>query len=228
MIREYRAAAVQAKTVAAQSDQVAFGQSYTIEGAFVNHLQAGMNEQDVFVADGDAAYRIPFGAESSDEPLFAAAAATDHNPGDMDDLGPFVKGAPLGFTQAEWLAGTGTITVACEDGSGAVSASFERLVPNGVYTLWLSYIITPVTVPFRDVVVPLGATDGSQNVFTADDQGNASVSVPVESCLPFSIPQLATAVALAYHSDGRSHGIHPGDFGLNSHVQLISFMPPAE
>lgn len=207
---------------------VAFGQTYAIEGAFVNHLQAGMNEQDVFVADGDAVYRVPLGAEPSDEPLFASAVAVEHNPGDMDDLGPFAKGAALGFTQAEWLAGTGMLHASCESGVGSVAGRFEDLVPHGTYTLWLAYIVTPVTVPFRDVVVPVGATNGSQNVFVADELGHARFSVPLEQCLSFSIPQLATAIALAYHSDGLSHGIDPGDFGLNSHVQLISFMPPAE
>jgi hypothetical protein len=32
-------------------------------------------------------------------------------------------------------------------------------------------------------------------------------------------------IAAAYHSDGKSYGTLPGDFGLNSHVQLAAVIP---
>jgi hypothetical protein len=33
-------------------------------------------------------------------------------------------------------------------------------------------------------------------------------------------------LAIAYHSDGNTYGAEPGDFGLNSHVQMFLGLPP--
>jgi hypothetical protein len=34
-------------------------------------------------------------------------------------------------------------------------------------------------------------------------------------------------VAVAYHSDGMTYDEYPGQFGLNSHVQIFAPIPPA-
>ncbi len=87
----------------------------------------------------------------------------------------------------------------------APDLSFRHLVPHGLYTLWC----------FAGSLTPCGASDGSENSFQADAAGNASVTLRLAPLRP------KTIIAIAYHSDGQSHGPLPGDFGLNTHVQLM-------
>jgi len=199
-------------------------QDYRFEQAFFNHLQGGMHEQDVFVADGDAVYRA-----TAETPVVAALYASSepvtHNPADPTDVGPFPMGTALGVSLEDWLAASGDLTVACEDGSARVDVAFDALVPAATYTLWFSYIVMPPTVPFSVIDLPLGAVDGSQNAFATDARGHAEVSITLEACPLLSQGPLATMIAIAYHSDGRTHGFSPGAFGQTSHVQLMAFLP---
>jgi hypothetical protein len=199
-------------------------QDYRFEVPFFNHLQAGMHEQDVFVARGDAVYRA-----TADTPvtaaLYASSEETIHNPADPSDVGPYPMGAELGVSLADWLAASGDLTVACEAGSARVDVSFDALVAAATYTLWFSYIVMPPTVPFSVIDLPLGAVDGSQNAFATDARGHAEVSITLEACPLLSQGPLATMIAISYHSDGQTHGFSPGAFGQNSHVQLMAFLP---
>jgi len=199
-------------------------QDYRFERAFFNHLQGGMHEQDVFVADGDAVYRAtaetPVAAA-----LYASSGPVTHNPADPADVGPFPMGTALGFSLEDWLAASGVLTVACEAGAARVDVAFDALVPASVYTLWVSYIVMPPTVPFSAIDLPLGAVDGSQNAFTTDAQGHGEASFTLDVCPLLSQGPLATAIAIAYHSDGQTYGFSPGAFGKTSHVQLIAFLP---
>ena len=141
----------------------------------------------------------------------------------QNPLGPFPKGSALGFTLEQWLAASG-IGVYSVDGENAeMELSFKKLVPNGVYTLWCSRITFP---PNPDIVDrACGAEDGSQNYFKADDKGNGQFSLKLNP-LEASTKETSSIIALAYHSDGKTYGASPGDFGLNSHVQIFFILPP--
>lgn len=207
------------------------GLAQTAQLTFVNHLQAGMNEQDIYV-EHEAGSANVFRAVATDEDmsamLYTSAAPVKHNPASAEDIGPFSKGMPLNITLGEWLAGTGTATFSCNNGQGSLEASFDKLIPNSVYTLWHFFMPLPPTTPFQSIDLPVGARDGSQNVLRSDASGHASYSVSFDTCLPFSMNTLASALALAYHSNDVTYGLEPGNFGTVSHVQLLVFFPTAE
>ncbi len=205
--------------------------SRTLELSFVNHLQAGMAaEQDVHLEHEGVGGVFRVTAEDTDmvTMLYAAADGKHHDPTNPDAVGPFSKGVPLGVKLGDWLAGSGEAEVTCRDGSATISASFQQLVPNGVYTLWYSFIALPPTSPLSVMNLPLGTRDGSQNGFVADENGNAVYALELAPCLQLSTDQVGTMLALNYHSDGRTYGFDPGQFGYNAHVQLFALLPVDE
>jgi hypothetical protein len=204
---------------------------------FVNHLQAGLPEQDVFVekvGGSGQVFRL-LGAEKDsylNAPLYATATTTPHDPFEgltnPEANGPFQKGSVLNITLGDWLAATGTGSYQCVDGQGEIALEFSGLVPSGVYTLWYVFSPSPPATPFMSLDLPLGARDGSQTLVSVNADGTASYRASVTPCLQPSGEQAATLIALAYHSDGQIHGSLPGDFGLNSHIQLMGMLFPAQ
>ncbi len=198
---------------------------------FVDHLEMGLNELDVFVARRGSekhVYRVgPDGAKAHlASPLYAAASAVAHNPFDPDAVGPHPKGRSLGLTLGQWLAAEGAAEVRCDDGRGTVAARFSNLVPNAVYTMWYAFVPTPPTQPFTGALdLPLGARDGSQSQFVSDSAGNAEYQASFVPCLAPSNEQLMSMLAIAWHSDGKTYGSSPGAFGSRSHVQLFAPLP---
>ena len=71
----------------------------------------------------------------------------------------------------------------------------------------------------------MGERDGTQSVFTTDADGKASLNLQFERCLQLANSQLASAVAIAMHSDGKTYGPDPGPFGSATHVQLFAMLP---
>jgi hypothetical protein len=198
---------------------------------FVDHLEAGLNELDVFVdrpGEPHVAYRVrPQDApQLMSRPLYAGAAPVPHNPFDDDAVGPHPKGRALGLTLADWVAAEGTAELQCEDGRATVRARFSKLVPNAVYTMWHAFVPSPPTQPFTGALdLPLGARDGSQTRLVSDRAGNASYEASFTPCLPPSSQQLMSLLALAWHSDGKTYGSSAGEFGKRSHVQLFAPIP---
>lgn len=200
---------------------------------FVNHIQANLPEQDVFIEGEKPDEVIRVEGDMANDPgnrakdAYAAAEATAHDPFKVgaNPLGPFKKGEKLGFTLGQWLEATGSGTYTVENDSAQIQFSFQKLVPNGVYTVWCSRITFP---PNPNIVDnPCGAPDGSENAFTANGQGNASFSLSLPP-LPESTKETASIIALAYHSDGKTYGSDPGAFGKSSHVQIFSLLPVPE
>lgn len=203
-----------------------------VDLTFVSHLAAEMPEQDVFVEispGSDQVQRITVENSQTymDAPVYASQAAINHDPFQLGDapVGPYAKGADLGFTMDEWLAGTATGTYTVTGDEAQIDLSFEKLVPNGVYTVWCAHINVPPN--FSIVDEPCGAADGSQNVFTAGADGKAEFNLSVDA-LPDTTDETIRVIAAAYHSDGKTYGSYPGDFGLNSHVQILAFIPEPE
>ena len=125
----------------------------------------------------------------------------------------------------QWLSAIGTGTYVVDGDNAELKLSFQKLVPNGVYTLWCSRLTFP---PNANVVDrPCGAADGSQNVLKADSNGNAVFNLKIKA-LEASSKETVSLLALAYHSDGKTYKDKPGDFGLNSHVQIFFMIPPPE
>lgn len=216
---------------AVQKEIKTVSEAVAIPIQLVNHIQANLPEQDVFVEmenGSNEVWRLEGGDAKDPENLartaYAAATATEHDPFKLgkSPLGPFEKGRALGFTLGEWLAasGTGTYTVAGD--STELKLEMQKLVPRGVYTVWCSRIKFPPNPQITDK--PCGKPDGSNNVFMARADGSASFSVKMEPLEP-STKEEAAAIALAYHSDSKTYGAIPGDFGLNSHVHLFFLMP---
>ena len=197
---------------------------------FVNHILAGMTEQDVYlIAEEGMVQRIPGDVPLSSigQPLYLAAEAQEHDPFGLGDepLGPFAMGAEVGMTLGDWLKAGGTGSYTLNGDVVQIELDLNNLVPNGVYTVWCSIVTTPPAHTITDY--PCGAEDGSDNMFTADELGNAIFSTTT-AALPSTTDTSLSMVALSYHSDGNTYGIHPGDFGLNSHVHIFAVIPPME
>jgi hypothetical protein len=161
----------------------------------------------------------------------------------QNPLGPFPKGEDLGFTLGQWIAANGKGTYVEENGNAALNLTLHNLVPNGTYTLWCSRVTMPPN--YIEVLTPIGASDGSENAFIADAGGNGTfnlrfkalpastnvtwkdyVAIYVTKQLPIKTNITWTLIALVYHSDGKTHGMTPGDWGKTAHSQLVHLMYP--
>lgn len=209
-----------------------FGQlNYQLELTFVDHLKAGLIEQDVFIQKGEKGkqvYRVfPDEREQYlNAPLYASKIALAHDPFDRAEGGPYKRGQELGLTLGEWLQASGNATCTCEDGWGTVAASFDNLMPNAVYTFWHAFMAKDNAEDFVGTLdLPLGDRDGSHATFLTDADGKASVQVKFETCVQLTDVQLMSLIAIAYHSDGKTYGISPGPFGQATHIQLFAILP---
>ncbi len=207
-----------------------FGQEeVSLELAFRTHLDADLPEQDVYIVrEGDSChvYRVTKGDHNMQAPLYKTSVRVPHNPFDAEAIGPHPKGEPLGITLGEWLQHQGSGKYRCEDGIGTIELRFAGLVPNGVYSMWHFFVALPPPVPFTGILdLPLGARDGTESVFTADENGMASFEHRFTPCLQMSDIWTTSGLALAYHSDGKTYGGSPGDFGLNAHVPIFVMLP---
>ena len=137
-------------------------------------------------------------------------------------LGPFPKGESLGFTLGQWLAATGSGTYSVDGDNAELKLSFKNLVPDGIYTVWCSRLKLPPDPIIVDR--PCGLEDGSGNTFKSEAIGTGSFNLKLKPLEP-SDNNTVSVIALAYHSDGKTYGANPGDFGLNSHVQLYFIIP---
>ncbi len=197
--------------------------------AFVTHLDMNLHEQDVYIereAQSGKVYRVTAGDHNMKAPLFAAAEKIGHDPFNPDAVGPFPKGAPLNMTLGQWLKHTGQGTYTYRDGVGTLKLEFSGLVPNGVYTMWHAFMPATPPVPFTGTLdLPLGASDGSESVFSADENGKAQFTHTFRPGLEMSDVWTVSILAINYHSDGKTYGGHPGKFGLNSHIPLFAMLP---
>ncbi len=204
------------------------------ELTLVDHIEAGMIEQDVFVEKtkgSNQVFRVGK-AEAiryADAPIYRAARPVHHAPFSPAKNGPYPKGASLGMSLGDWLAGTGRVRHTCTDGAGRIEGAFRRLVPNGTYTMWYFRVAKAhmgcAGCRFSTIDFPVGAKDGSQSAFIANARGIAWIDVSFKPCLKPSDDQLAAALAIAYHSDGNTYGPSPGEMGHKSHMQLFAVLP---
>ena len=119
--------------------------TYSIELTFVDHLKAGLIEQDVFVKKNEGpknVFRVlpEEREEYVDAPLYTSKLSQYHNPFDKKLVGPYKRGKSIGITLGDWLKAKGTAQCSCEGGWGKVEASFENLIPNAIYTMWHAFM----------------------------------------------------------------------------------------
>jgi hypothetical protein len=205
----------------------------SVEFQFVNHIQAGLIEQDVYVANEDGTVQRINGASPISvwyQPVYATAAAVHHDPMGLEEdaMAPQEMGAELGLTMGEWLSANGSGTYTVNGDEASLNFEAHNLIPNGVYTVWCAHMTMPDDAQIIDL--PCGNEDGSKNIFTADENGDIEFALE-------SMPALAPVtdnpteiyvIALAYHSDGQTYGANPGDFGLNSHVHIFAMITPEQ
>ena len=201
----------------------------TMDLTFIFHIDDGMAEQDVFMereAGSGAVYRPTKATRDMTAPLFAPAEVVPHTPLQTDNIGPWKKGKPLGITLGQWFAAKGNGTYSCTNGKAHLKVTFANLVPNGVYTMWHDFFVWPPTKPFIGTYdLPLGARDGSENIFQADAGGDAVFERTFKPCLQLSGEQLLSELAIAWHSDDKTHGHDPGEFSTKTHVHLFVVLP---
>jgi hypothetical protein len=141
------------------------------------------------------------------------------------DWGPYPKGEPMGMTLGEWLQAKARGTYTVRGSKAEIDLAFEKLVPNGVYTLWCSTLTLPPNTAMEER--PCGAPDGSNNRFTAGADGSARVTMEIDAFPPRTAGKIFE-IGVAYHSDGQTHGASPGQHGRNLHGHVFyDFMPPS-
>lgn len=208
------------------------GEGYTIDLAFVTHLDASLPEQDVFIEREPGSgyvYRVTIGDNDMNLPLFKTAIPVPHNPFDAAAVGPHPKGQPFGMTLGDWLRHRGVGTYTCRNGEGRIDTNFSGLVENGIYSMWHVFTAIPATTPFSGFLdLPLGARDGSTSVFVADENGRASFRRTFKPCLQMSDSWITSLLAINYHSDGKTYAGLPGAFGYNAHMPLFLTLPRRE
>jgi len=195
----------------------------------------------------DMVYRAELGqakdAMSLEKEAYATTNATPRDTYKItqNPLGPFPKGEDLGFTLRQWIAANGKGTYVEDNENAVLNLTLHNLVPNGTYTLWCSRVTMPPN--YREVLTPIGASDGSQNAFIADSGGKGTfdlrfkalpastnvtwkdyVAMYVTKQAPISTNITWTLIALVYHSNGKTHGATAGDCGKTAHCQLVHLM----
>ena len=206
--------------------------NYSLNLAFITHLDASLPEQDVFIerepGSGEV-YRVTISDNDMNAPLYKTAIPVPHNPYDARAVGPYPKGPAFGMTLGEWLQHRGAGTYTCRNGEGQIDTRFTGLVEHGIYSMWHVFTAIPATVPFSGFIdVPLGAKDGSTSVFVADANGEATFRRTFKPCLQMSDLWITSLLALNFHSDGKTHAGRPGLFGYNAHVPLFLTLPARE
>lgn len=214
---------------AALGADAAYDAPVRLDLTFVYHVDAEMPEQDVFIErepGSGKVFRVTKGDRKMQQPIFATAGSVPHSPFEIDAIGPHAKGRPLGLTLGQWFDASGKGSYRCTNGEGAIDVDFRGLVPNGIYTLWHFFMASPPTQPFVGTYdLPMGSRDGKDSVFSADARGQARVQRTFKPCLQLSGEHLMAGLAVAWHSDGKTHGVEPGGFGHDSHVQLFLGLP---
>lgn len=93
--------------------------------------------------------------------------------------------------------------------------------------MWHFFVAWPPKEPFIGTYdLPVGTRDGAQSVFHTDAEGHAVFERTFRPCLQLTGEHLASGLAVAWHSDGRTWGVESGQFPTRSHIQLYLVLPP--
>lgn len=142
------------------------------------------------------------------------------------------------LTVGEYMKVCGSITAKCTIQQGTRTAMhLNNLVPGGTYTVWLAKP-DPGDMSKMLGVGALGKIDGSENHFTADQNGeadlvaytpggNLSTFGTIADCWVENEP--IVQVAGVYHIDGKTHGPVTGPDGTYAaHFAFVFAKPPGK
>jgi hypothetical protein len=140
------------------------------------------------------------------------------------------------LTAGEFMKACGSIAVKCTIQQGTRTAMhLNNLVPGGVYTVWLAKP-DPTDMSKMLGVGALGKGDGSENHFTADQNGEGDIvaNTPggplstfgtIADCWPAN--EAIVQVAGVYHIDSKTHGPVTGPDGTYAaHFAFVFAKPP--
>lgn len=182
-------------------------------------------------------------AHTDDEPS-AIPDATDKIV-ERREGNPIDEGTDADERDGHWLSWgefsdiTGEIKVTCVSGGTRVKLEVAGLIPGGLHTGWNVVFEEPGFNDTRDLskafenlvgVGPLGAPDGSDSVFRADDDGRAELvaTTPggdlgtfgtIEDC---ALDEFEWHVVGDVKLDGETYGSVPGPAG--AHVEQFAFI----
>ncbi len=142
------------------------------------------------------------------------------------DRGPYPMGHPIGVALGDWIKASGGGTYYQKGARAEIDLQFENLMPNSVYTVWCVSFDNP---DFEWVIeLPCGTPEGTENIFYTDETGYGEIRMEM-AAFPPSTDEVIHELAIAYHSDGETHGPIVGEFSKNAHVQLFyDFLPPEQ
>lgn len=140
------------------------------------------------------------------------------------------------LTVGEFMKACGSIAVRCTIQQGTRTAMhLNNLVPGGTYSVWLAKP-DPTDMSKTLGVGALGKGDGSENHFTADQNGEADVvaNTPGGNLSTFGTiadcwvsDEPIVQVAGVYHIDGKTHGPVTGPDGTYAaHFAFVFAKPP--
>ena len=194
-------------------------------GAVSSRAQAPLRQDEsvanigVFRTFGDSTGAAP---TSDTTPLFTRGGACPP----PNSLTPILAPDGHQVTWVEWNNVEGQAAVKCVYPGSHVVVHLSGLIPNGQYSAWVVAFQEPgfnpdptlPNPPAANAVSagPLGAQDGSENGFVADDEGEGQISGILPPG-PMSLLHLVTfdgcltdyagfQVHIAYHIDGVTHG----------------------
>jgi hypothetical protein len=137
-------------------------------------------------------------------------------------------------TLGEFDAATGRATVKCIHKGTHVVVHFSKLIPKGVYSVWVLTFKSPGFDPtFANLVGSgaLGDPDGSKSTFKASASGEGQISAIVPGGPLSSMGTIGDCaltdefefhVVGIYHIDGKTYGGSPGPSG--TYVEQIGFI----
>lgn len=111
------------------------------------------------------------------------------------------------ITIDDWFKAEGVARIRCESSEKSrVDFTFNHMVPNGVYAIWMIIGQSLTHNGVRDFFSPK-PFGGHPNVFTADDTGHAHFARTIPFC-PSTDPDVMT-VEVTYEVDGVTYGAIP-------------------
>jgi hypothetical protein len=125
-------------------------------------------------------------------------------------------GTPVGISLGTWENAAGTVSFTCVGSKLRAESTLTGLVPSATYSLFAVH--TALDGPGR--FTPWGDSGGTTNNFRSSAGGTASPTSAIDGCVGS-----ADDIIVIWHSDGVTHGPHPGRIGVDWHTSLISPVP---
>lgn len=116
-------------------------------------------------------------------------------------------------TLEQFKTAKGNLLVYCNGNSSTIEIALEGVIPNGTYTFWLAYLNKTrkvgESVDFANDFVnftnpPIGASNGTENIAVADENGTINVTMEHASCI--LTDEVALVIPILYHINGQTFG----------------------